>query len=99
MALKRIFWKKARRVLVYRVNTIERADFLEIREDYEANSSIMTEYLKAGNIKPSAKLATALFYGIKTDTHNVVRASIPHDMDAFKYLYRIQTGHGASHFY
>jgi nanoRNase/pAp phosphatase (c-di-AMP/oligoRNAs hydrolase) len=148
MALKRIFWKKARRIEVYRINSIERADnlafvkfltvdhkhirylkrssikkwalvdsqphhhklfmdrqyniiidhhpvtdpiraeFLDIREDYGANSSIMTEYLKAGKIKPSPKLATALFYGIKTDTHNFVRATVPHDMDAFKYLYR-----------
>ncbi|MEE4603710.1 MAG: DHH family phosphoesterase [Desulfobacteraceae bacterium] len=148
MALKRIFWKKARRVMIYRVNSIKRADnrafvkfltvdqkhirqlkrsairkwalldsqpnhhrafmdyqyniiidhhpitdhvsadFLDIQEDYGANSSIMTEYLKAGKIKPSPKLATALFYGIKTDTHNFVRATIHHDMDAFKYLYR-----------
>jgi nanoRNase/pAp phosphatase (c-di-AMP/oligoRNAs hydrolase) len=64
------------------------ANFLDIREDYGANSSIMAEYLKAGKIKPSSKLATALFYGIKTDTHNFVRATISHDMDAFKYLYR-----------
>ncbi len=28
MALKRIFWKKVRRVLVYRINSIERADNL-----------------------------------------------------------------------
>jgi nanoRNase/pAp phosphatase (c-di-AMP/oligoRNAs hydrolase) len=148
MALKRIFWKKARRVSVYRINSIERADnlafvkfltvdhkhirylkrstikkwalvdsqphhhklfmdhkydiiidhhpvtdpvkadFLDIREEYGANASIMAEYLKAGKIKPSPKLATALFYGIKTDTHNFVRATVPHDMDAFKYLYR-----------
>ncbi len=49
-----------------------KADFLDIREDYGANSSIMTEYLKAAKIKPSARVATALFYGIKTDTHNFV---------------------------
>jgi nanoRNase/pAp phosphatase (c-di-AMP/oligoRNAs hydrolase) len=65
-----------------------KADFLDIREDFGANASIMAEYLKAGKIKPSPKLATALFYGIKTDTDNFVRASIPHDMDAFKYLYQ-----------
>ncbi len=28
MALKRIFWKKARRILIYRINTIKRADNL-----------------------------------------------------------------------
>jgi hypothetical protein len=28
MALKRIFWKKARRVLIYRINSINRADNL-----------------------------------------------------------------------
>ena len=64
-----------------------KADFLDIREDYGANSSILTEYLKAGKIKPSSKLATALFYGIKTDTDNFIRASNPHDMASFKYLY------------
>lgn len=148
MALKRIFWNKAKRVFIYRINPIKRADnlafvkfltvdqkhirylkrsaikkwalvdsqphhhklfmdhpysiiidhhpitepvtadFLDIREDYGANASIMTEYLKAAKIKPSPKLATALFYGIKTDTHDFVRASIPHDMGAFKYLYK-----------
>ena len=65
-----------------------KAVFLDIREDYGANASMMTEYLKAAKIKPSPKLATALFYGIKTDTDNFVRASIPHDMSAFKYLYQ-----------
>lgn len=62
--------------------------FLDIREDYGANASMMTEYLKAAKVKPSPKLATALFYGIKTDTDNFVRASIHHDMSAFKYLYQ-----------
>jgi len=65
-----------------------KAVFLDIREDYGANASIMNEYLKAAKIKPSPKLATALFYGIKTDTDNFVRASILHDMSAFKQLYQ-----------
>ncbi len=65
-----------------------KAVFLDIREDYGANASIMTEYLKAAKVKPSPKLATALFYGIKTDTDNFVRTSTPHDMSAFKYLYQ-----------
>jgi nanoRNase/pAp phosphatase (c-di-AMP/oligoRNAs hydrolase) len=63
------------------------ASFVDIREDYGATATMMTEYLKAAKITPSPRLATALFYGIKTDTDNFVRASIPNDIDAFKYLY------------
>ena len=59
--------------------------FLEIRDDYGANASIMTEYLKAGKIKPSPKLATGLFYGVKTDTHNFAVSAKPNDINAFKY--------------
>jgi nanoRNase/pAp phosphatase (c-di-AMP/oligoRNAs hydrolase) len=64
-----------------------KAHFIDIREDYGATSSIMTEYLRAADIKPSAKLATALFYGIKTDTDNFTRTSTPADIKAFRYLY------------
>jgi len=61
--------------------------FKDIREDYGAVSSIMTEYLRAAGITPSAKLATALFYGIKTDTDNFTRTSTGADIIAFHYLY------------
>jgi nanoRNase/pAp phosphatase (c-di-AMP/oligoRNAs hydrolase) len=65
-----------------------RAKFVDIMEHYGAASTMMTEYLRAARIRPSMKLATALFYGIKTDTDNFVRASIPNDIEAFRYLYR-----------
>jgi nanoRNase/pAp phosphatase (c-di-AMP/oligoRNAs hydrolase) len=61
--------------------------YLDIREDYGATASMMCEYLRAGSIKPSARMATALFYGIKTDTDNFARASTANDIKAFKYLY------------
>lgn len=61
--------------------------FKDIREEYGAVSSIMTEYLKAAGITPSVKLATALFYGIKTDTDNFIRTSTCADVRAFRYLY------------
>jgi nanoRNase/pAp phosphatase (c-di-AMP/oligoRNAs hydrolase) len=63
------------------------ASFVDIREEYGATATMMTEYLRAAKIKPSPRLATALFYGIKTDTDNFVRASIPNDIKAFRYLY------------
>lgn len=63
------------------------APFLDIRDNFGATSSMLTEYLRAAGIKPSAKLATALFYGIKTDTDNFARSSSANDIKAFKYLY------------
>ena len=48
----------------------------------------MTEYLKAARIRPSRELASALFYGIKTDTDDFIRSSIANDINAFRYLYK-----------
>ena len=64
-----------------------KAHFVDIRENYGATSTIMTEYLRATKIKPSSRLATALFYGIKTDTANFVRECLPNDINAFRYLH------------
>jgi len=66
-----------------------KASFIDIKEEYGANSTILTEYLRSSKITPSPRLATALFYGIKTDTDNFVRESSPNDMNAFRYLYPI----------
>ncbi len=148
LALKRLFWRRVKKTIIYHINTIKRADnlalirllkidlrhirklagnsitrwavvdsqpihderfgkhpfdiiidhhppneesvarFMDIREDFGANSSIMTEYLKTSKIKPSPTLATALFYGIKTDTDNFVRNTLPNDIEAFRYLYQ-----------
>jgi len=63
------------------------AQFVDIKEDYGAVSTIMTEYLRTAGIKPSPRLATALFYGIKTDTENFTRPTLPNDVNAFRYLY------------
>jgi nanoRNase/pAp phosphatase (c-di-AMP/oligoRNAs hydrolase) len=64
-----------------------RAHFVDIRENYGATSTIMTEYLKAAKIRPSPRVATALFYGIKTDTASFVRECLPNDLNAFRYLH------------
>lgn len=63
------------------------ASLVDIRPEYGANSTIMTEYLRAARIKPSLKLATALYYGIKTDTSNFERPAIEADVRAFHYLF------------
>ena len=64
------------------------AALTDIRPKYGATASIMTEYLRAAKIKPSSKLATGLFYAIKTDTSNFERQAIIEDVKAFQFLYR-----------
>lgn len=64
------------------------APFVDIRPKYGAAATILTEYLKAAKIKPSVKLATALYYAIKTDTQNFKRQTIIEDVRAFQFLFR-----------
>ncbi len=65
-----------------------KAPFVDIRPKYGAVATIMTEYLRAAKIKPSTKLASGLFYAIKTDTDNFVRKTLIEDVRAFQFLYR-----------
>ncbi len=64
------------------------AGYRDIRPRYGATATIMTEYLRAAHIKPSAKLATALFHAIKTDTSDFERETQIEDVVAFQYLFR-----------
>ncbi len=64
------------------------APFMDIRPNYGATSSIMTEYLKSAKIKPSERIATALLHGIKTDTSNFERMATNADIRAFQFLFR-----------
>jgi nanoRNase/pAp phosphatase (c-di-AMP/oligoRNAs hydrolase) len=64
------------------------ANFLDIRPRYGATATILTGYLRAANVKPSAKLASALILAIKTDTSNFEMQTIIEDVRAFQYLFR-----------
>ncbi|WP_457551521.1 DHH family phosphoesterase [Desulfobacula sp.] len=68
--------------------TCDTATYADIRPDYGACSTIMTQYLKSRKIKPSSKLAAALILGIKTDTANFTRQTGLKDIKAFQYLYQ-----------
>ncbi len=61
--------------------------FKDIRPHYGATSTILTEYLQAGDVKIHQKLATALLYGIKTDTLLLEREAVRGDLNAFSDLY------------
>jgi nanoRNase/pAp phosphatase (c-di-AMP/oligoRNAs hydrolase) len=62
------------------------ADFFDVRPEVGATSTILTEYLRAAGFEPSPMIATALFYGIKTDTMGLIRDTSPADAAAFCYL-------------
>ncbi len=64
------------------------AKFNDIRPNYGACSTMMTEYIKAAGIKPSQNLSTALLMGIKTDTAGFVRQTTMDDVRAFQFLYK-----------
>jgi nanoRNase/pAp phosphatase (c-di-AMP/oligoRNAs hydrolase) len=62
------------------------AKFVDIRSDYISTSSIMTEYLKAARLRPTKNLASALFYGIKTDARNFIADMNQGDVEAIRWL-------------
>jgi nanoRNase/pAp phosphatase (c-di-AMP/oligoRNAs hydrolase) len=61
-------------------NITKNAAFIDIRPRYGACASILTEYMKVLQITPDPKLATALLYGIRTDTKNFHRNLSPNDL-------------------
>jgi nanoRNase/pAp phosphatase (c-di-AMP/oligoRNAs hydrolase) len=65
------------------------APFIDVRPDYGATATIFTEYLRAAKIKPSQALATALIYGIKTDTRSMERHTLLEDVKAFHFLFSL----------
>jgi len=69
------------------VNEAADAPFVDVRPEFGSTSTILTEYLQAAKIVPSKALATALLYGIKTDTRNFERHTLVEDIDAFRYLF------------
>jgi nanoRNase/pAp phosphatase (c-di-AMP/oligoRNAs hydrolase) len=75
-------------IIDHHPDTGVKAPFLDIRSNYGATSSILTEYLRAAKIKPSVKLATGLFHAIKTDTNDFERQTVIEDIRAFHYLFR-----------
>ncbi len=62
------------------------ADFIDLRESIGSTAAIMTQYLRLAGITPDSKLASALLYGIMTDTAEFTRGMTPDDIKAVNYL-------------
>lgn len=63
------------------------AAFREIESRFGATATIVTRYMWAMNVEPPPPLATALFYGIKTDTLGLSRGASRADAMAYIYLH------------
>lgn len=63
------------------------AEFIDIRPNVGASATILTKYLQELNIEIESELATALLYGIRTDTLDFRRNTDSADLSAAAFLY------------
>jgi len=64
-----------------------RASFWDVRRSYGSTSTILFEYLQQAKITPDMPVATALLYGIRSDTQDFERDTTRADIDAHVALY------------
>jgi nanoRNase/pAp phosphatase (c-di-AMP/oligoRNAs hydrolase) len=65
------------------------APFTDIRKNYGATSTILWEYLSAAKITPETPTATALLFGIRSDTQDLGREATGADIGAIVALYPV----------
>ena len=61
--------------------------WVDVREEYGVTATILYEYLTAQQVHISTKLATALFYAIKSETQDLGREANDYDRDAYHRLF------------
>ena len=63
-------------------------EFHDVGGEYGATSTKVTELIMASGLEPPINIATALFYGVKSDTLNLARDASPADIAAYLYLFQ-----------
>jgi nanoRNase/pAp phosphatase (c-di-AMP/oligoRNAs hydrolase) len=63
------------------------ASFHDVGGPAGATSTIVTQYLRAARLIPGPQLATALFYGIKSDTRDLGREYDSADVENYNWLF------------
>lgn len=63
------------------------ARYRDVRSAFGSTATIFVQYLQAVEAKITQRLATALYYGLKTDTLSLERETTEADVEAFSYLY------------
>jgi nanoRNase/pAp phosphatase (c-di-AMP/oligoRNAs hydrolase) len=59
----------------------------DVGRDTGATSTVVTDYLRASGLEIPASIATALFYGIKSDTRDLERETTAQDVAAYLWLF------------
>jgi len=62
-------------------------EFLDLRSEYGATSTILAEYLRESHLPVDSKIATALFYGIASETQDLGREATQADVAVSQFLY------------
>ena len=63
--------------------TIGKVMYSDIRTEIGSTVTMLFQYLEAAGIQPDPNLATAMFYGLRTDTRGLSRGASPADEVAF----------------
>lgn len=64
-----------------------KVEFHDIQSRIGATATIVTQYYMSQAIEMDSRVATALLYGIKSDTRDLGRETSKHDLEAYLYLY------------
>jgi nanoRNase/pAp phosphatase (c-di-AMP/oligoRNAs hydrolase) len=65
----------------------EKADFVDVRKGFGSTCTIITQYIRHLNLPMDKEVATALFYGIRSDTRDLARESSDIDVRASIFLF------------
>ncbi|MBI1852544.1 MAG: DHH family phosphoesterase [Planctomycetes bacterium] len=64
-----------------------KAAFYDVRPTFGATATIVDEYLVAAGVEVDSRVATALFYGIKSETQDLGREATSHEARAYADLF------------
>jgi nanoRNase/pAp phosphatase (c-di-AMP/oligoRNAs hydrolase) len=59
----------------------------DVGRDTGATSTVVTDYIRASGLRVPPQIATALFYGIKSDTRDLERETTEPDVEAYLWLF------------
>ena len=65
----------------------QKARFFDVREHIGAAATMTAQYLQMGNLEIPKDLATALLYGIRSETQDLGRGVCAEDREAYEYLW------------